>query len=145
MSFISDAINAKAEEDLLRRIVADDYHRNYVDPDFSAEEAWDRLVEYRKGGGLLCFNRTSIIRYARLDSDTVEFHCGNRGTPQELAEFLTVFLRELSAHVGVAITHFDNEKIVGLLSLVPVPYTVERVDDGKYRTFRAEFTISGMH
>jgi hypothetical protein len=38
-------------------------------------------------------------------------------------------------------TYFDNLKLMNIYKWLGVPYTVEKIDGGKYRTYRAEVVL----
>jgi hypothetical protein len=74
--------------------------------------------------------------------DVVEWHPANADNWTKFASNVQVFLSCMSKEgFKKAETYFDNLKLMNIYKWLGVSYTVEKIDDGKYRTYRAEVVL----
>ena len=74
--------------------------------------------------------------------DIVEWHPANADHWTKFAANLREFLDCMSKEgFKKAETYFDNLKLMNIYKWLDVPYTIKKIDDGKYRTYKAEVVL----
>jgi hypothetical protein len=75
-------------------------------------------------------------------NDIVEWHPANADHWTKFASNLREFLDCMSKEgFKKAETYFDNLKLMSIYKWLDVPYTIKKIDDGKYRTYKAEVVL----
>jgi len=146
VSFLSklvenDAANVPLVNAELHNIIRADFAKNHVGREYTVEMAIAGFNAYKAGGGLFMANDKTIIIYKMVGDDSVEFHCSNGATGAELAQFVCTFLSEMSKSHKYACTYYDNERVSELMAFSNFRCSVERIDGGLDRTFRATFNL----
>ena len=126
----------------VKEILAVDLAKNYKDENVTADEYYDgikRLVE--KGTTLEQIGNTLFISTPTGENE-VEFHSCNAENKQKLMENGNVFLRKLfQGGCKKAVTYYDDPRSTTLLDGFGFPYKVEKVDQGKHATYKAEVGV----
>jgi len=124
----------------IKEILAADLANNYQGED-------DKLDAYYAGAmlfdakGQIKKIGNSLFTVIPKD-DVVEWHPANADHWTRFALNLREFLDCMSKEgFKRAETYFDNLKLMNIYKWLGVSYTVEKIDGGKYRTYRAEVVL----
>ena len=82
-----------------------------------------------------------VIDYSDKGNGMIEFHCINAGGADDLVFAARESLLEFAKSHEKAITFYDNPKVSSIAIKTGVPVSISRIDDGEYRTFKAEFNL----
>jgi hypothetical protein len=116
-----------------------DRARNYHGEEPQADETLEVLKKVVPVKEKLYRAGDSIFLCKFLGDDEVEWHTANADTPAGLLHNCKLFLEYLKEKgVKKAVTYYDFNSVGRLLEALGLDVTINRVDEGKYRTFRAE-------
>jgi hypothetical protein len=124
----------------IKEILASDLANNYdenmsmLDGYYAGTMLFDAKGQIKKIGNTLF---TVIPK-----DDVVEWHPANAEHWTKFASNLREFLDCMSKEgFKKAETYFDNLKLMNIYKWLGVPYTVEKIDGGQCRTYRAEVVL----
>lgn len=126
------------EELSVRGILEVDRARHYKGEERSAAEMYDLIPQRLATGAKLYRAGNTLFLTATMAPGEAEFHTCNADSKQQLVVNFLAYATLLK-HLGCnrLITFYDHEPITELFRHTPFPFKVERVELGKYRTFRA--------
>ena len=130
------------EKMTIKEILDADLAKNYKGEDFDPEQNY-------KGFKLLIEQGTKMYRVGNtiymVDSagkDTIEWHTSNAERSDALLVNTNKFLKRLKADgVKTAFTYYDNPKINAIVEQFDFPTEVNKVNEGKYKTYKAEVSL----
>jgi len=126
------------------QILNNDFAKNHQGREYTLDQAKQAFANHVARGGSVYQHTHSMFVLKPTTPGTVEFHSINGGTGQHLVQGVNDMLTALKPHAHTAVTHFDNPKVVGLLKHSAHPHTVEQVNGGQDKTYRATFRLRGL-
>jgi len=124
----------------LRGIVVADLLRHYAGDDYSEEYAIELATELIRIGQIF-ESENVLIRYHKVDDGTIEFHCMNAGSGADLTNAINSLLKSLPKQFMTGVTYYDNPRINELAKFSYFPATIERIDGGKFKTYKMSFDL----
>lgn len=126
----------------LRHIVVADLNRHYTGRDYSEEYAVNLVDQLQKMGQV--FEAPNVlIRFRKLDDETVEFHCMNAGSGADLTNAINSLLKSLPKQFTRAVTYYDNPRINELSKYSYFSTVVAKINGGTDRTYEMSFDLRG--
>jgi hypothetical protein len=130
------------EKMTIKEILAADLAKNYKGEDYNIDT-------YYKGFKLLIDRGTKMYRVGntiymvdKTGKDTVEFHTCNAEFSMDAVKNTNTFFKRLKTDgVKKAIAYYDNPKINALAQQSAFPTEISKVDEGKYKTYKAEVSL----
>lgn len=128
------------EQMTIKEILAIDLAKNYPGQE-------DKLDGYYAGA--MIFESKGQIRHIGNSlftvipkDDVVEWHPANADHWTKFASNVREFLGGMSKEgFKKAETYFDNLKLMNIYKWLGVSHTIEKIDGGQYRTYRAEVVL----
>ena len=128
--------------DDLKRIIEIDFKRHHLGRDYSLEYAIESYMKYVSMGlGVVVANNVAINYSA--EGSTVEFHCMNAGTGEDLTKSINDFLKSISGKYDRAVTYYDNPRINDLVKYSYFPAQFSKIDKGEDKTYELSFDLRG--
>jgi len=128
----------------VREIISTDYQKNHQGREYSL----DRVFKVFKNLELVDYSASKyhhvVIVHTPVDQDTIEFHCTNGGSAEDLISAVNQFNKEMSKDYQWSVTYYDNPKINDLLSHSYCPSEFTKIDRGIDNTYEAKFRIRGI-
>lgn len=108
----------------------------------------DQVLEAYTAGMILLAQKGQIKQIGNSlftiipKDDVVEWHPANADHWVKFASNLREFLKCMAGEgYKKAETYFDNLKLMNIYKWLGVPYTIQKIDGGMYRTYRAEVVL----
>jgi hypothetical protein len=126
----------------IREILAADLAKNYKGEDVTVDEYYNGIKKLSETGTTLEQIGNTLFIYSPAGKDEVEFHSCNAENKQRLMENGNTFLSNLFQNgYKKAITYYDDPRSTALLDGFGFPYKIEKVDQGKHATYKAEVSL----
>jgi hypothetical protein len=127
------------EQMTIREILAVDLAKNYKNEIVTADEYYDGIKRLVETGTVLEQVGNTLFISTPIGEDVVEFHSCNAENKHKLIENGNVFLAKLFRNgCKKAITYYDDPRSTTLLDGFGFPYKIEKVNQGKHATYKAE-------
>ena len=129
-------------EDIIRQ----DFRKNHarLHGVVAPEQVVHMQRAYEAMGGKSFHADRTLINYSLLHDGSVEFHCSNAGSGEELAAAVNAFLLKMGREgVTVCKTQYDNPAVTQLMRHSRYPVSVQQINGGPDKTFEATFTLKG--
>jgi hypothetical protein len=130
------------EKMTIREILDADLAKNYKDENATADEYYDGIKKLVETGTTLERVGNTLFICTPISKSEVEFHSCNAENKQKLMENGNIFLSKLFQNgCKKAITYYDDPRSTTLLDGFGFPYKIEKVDQGKNATYKAEVGV----
>lgn len=130
------------EQMTIKEILDADLAKNYKGENFDAEDnykGYKSLIE--QGTKMYRFGNT-IYMVDSAGESVVEWHTSNAERSDALLANTNKFLKRLKDDgIKTAFTYYDNPKINAIVKQFDFPVKVNKVDEGKYKTYKAEVSL----
>jgi hypothetical protein len=128
------------EKMTIKEILAADLAKNYQGQEDKLDGYYAGAMIFESRGQIKQIGN-SLFTVIPKD-DVVEWHPANADHWIKFASNVREFLDCMSKEgFKKAETYFDNLKLMNIYKWLGVPYTVEKIDDGICRTYRAEVVL----
>ena len=126
----------------IREILDADLAKNYKGDNFDAEQNYKGFKLLIEQGAKMYRVGNTIYMVDPVGKDTIEWHTSNAERSDALLANTNKFLKRLKADgVKTAFTYYDNQKINALVEQFDFPTEITKVNEGKYKTFKAEVSL----
>lgn len=124
----------------IKEILAIDLANNYQGENGSLDDYYAGAMLFDATGQIKQIGN-SLFTVIPKD-DVVEWHPANADHWTRFASNVREFLHCMSKDgFKKAETYFDNLKLMSIYKWIGVTYTIEKIDGGKYRTYKAEVAL----
>jgi hypothetical protein len=128
------------EKMTIKEILAADLANNYYGEDDKLDAYYAGAMLFEAKGQIKKIGNSVFTVIPK--NDVVEWHSANADNWIKFASNVREFLDCMSKEgFKKAETYFDNLKLMNIYKWIDVPYTVKKIDDGQYRTYRAEVVL----
>ena len=128
------------EKMTIKEILAADLAKNYQGQEDTLDGYYAGAMIFESRGQIKQIGN-SLFTVIPKD-DVVEWHPANADHWTKFASNVREFLDCMSKEgFKKAETYFDNLKLMNIYKWLGVSYTVEKIDDGQCRTYRAEVVL----
>ena len=128
------------EKMTIKEILAADLAKNYQGQEDKLDGYYAGAMIFEANGQIKRIGN-SLFTVIPKD-DVVEWHPANAEHWTRFASNVHEFLDCMSKEgFKKAETYFDNLKLMNIYKWLGIPYTVEKIDDGICRTYRAEVVL----
>jgi hypothetical protein len=126
----------------IKEILAADLAKNYKGESASVDEYYKGFKAMVDSGTKMYRVGNTIYMVDSVDNDTIEWHTTNAERSDALLVNTNKFLKRLKADgVKTAFTYYDNPKINALVEQFDFPTEINKVNEGKYKTYKAEVSL----
>ena len=130
------------EKMTIREILAADLAKNYKGENATVDEYYDGIKKLIETGTTLERVGNTLFICTPISKSEVEFHSCNAENKQKLMENGNIFLSKLFQNgCKKAVTYYDDPRSTILLDGFGFPYKIEKVDQGKNATYKAEVGV----
>ena len=124
----------------IKEILAVDLAKNYQGEGDKLDGYYAGAMLYEAEGQIKQIGNTLFTVIPK--DNVVEWHSANADHWTKFASNVREFLDCMSKDgFKKAETYFDNLKLMNIYKWLGVPHTIERIDGGQYRTYRAEVVL----
>ena len=130
------------EKMTIKEILAADLAKNYKGENASVDEYYKGFKGMVDSGTKMYRVGNTIYMVDSAGKDTIEWHTTNAERSDALLVNTNKFLKRLKADgVKTALTYYDNSKINAIVEQFDFPTEINKVNEGKYRTYKAEVSL----
>ena len=130
------------EKMTIKEILAADLAKNYKGENASVDEYYKGFKGMVDSGTKMYRVGNTIYMVDSAGKDTIEWHTTNAERSDALLVNTNKFLKRLKADgVKTAFTYYDNPKINAIVEQFDFPTEINKVNEGKYRTYKAEVSL----
>lgn len=127
----------------VHRIVDIDFERHHQNREYDIKFAHKMVDDYIASGNKLYYSPNVLIRYEPLLDGVVKFHCMNAGSGADLTQTINDLLKSLVGKFDRAVTYYDNPRINEIVKFSALPARVNKIDQGKDKTYEMWFDLRG--
>jgi hypothetical protein len=126
----------------IKEILDADLAKNYKGEDFDPEQNYKGFKLLIEQGAKMYRVGNTIYMVDPVGKDAIEWHTSNAERSDALLVNTNKFLKRLKASgVKKAFTYYDNPKINAIVEQFDFPTEVNKVNEGKYKTYKAEVSL----
>jgi hypothetical protein len=128
----------------LEQIIKTDYQKHHQGRDYTVDTVLEVWSNMEKANYFFRVYGPVAIVHKPYSEDTVEFHCTNSGSAEDLVRAVNEFNKEMSVRYVHSVTFYDNPKINELLKYAQCPNEFAKIDRGIDKTYEAKFRLRGI-
>jgi hypothetical protein len=130
------------EKMTIKEILAADLAKNYKGENASVDEYYKGFKRMVDSGTKMYRVGNTIYMVDSAGKDTIEWHTTNAERSNALLVNTNKFLKRLKTDgIKTAFTYYDNPKINAIVEQFDFPAEINKVDEGKYKTYKAEVSL----
>ena len=123
-------------------LLKEDRKRNYHGDEPQADELFATLEQMLAGTDTLYRVGNTLFLCEDTAKKELLWHTANADSPDKLIENTRAFLMHVKRKgYKKAVTYYDYKRITQMFKSLGMPVTTKKVDEGKYKTYRAEVTL----